>query len=96
MLLWQFRNNIVAPFGETVEQVFARISSLRDSLDGPQVRVRHSRGEGTELPSENMGVAAWLHDSCASGGKGVGCLCYQCSRRPALLHSAFRRPCLSR
>jgi hypothetical protein len=46
MLLWQFRNYIVAPFGETVEQVFARISALRDSLDGPQVRsgVQHCRG----------------------------------------------------
>ena len=46
MLLWNLRNVIVAPFGETVEQVFARISSLRDSLDGPQVRVGHSCAEG--------------------------------------------------
>lgn len=37
VLLWQRRNNIVQPFGETVQQVFARISALRDSLDGPQV-----------------------------------------------------------
>ncbi|KAK9838617.1 hypothetical protein WJX84_007046 [Apatococcus fuscideae] len=29
--------NIVAPFGETVQQVFARISAVRDSLDGPQL-----------------------------------------------------------
>ena len=28
---------IVEPFGETVAQVFARISALRDSLDGPQL-----------------------------------------------------------
>lgn len=37
VLLWQRRNNIVRPFNETVQQVFARISALRDSLDGPQV-----------------------------------------------------------
>ena len=36
MLLWQRRNNTVAPFNETVQQVFARISALRDALDGPQ------------------------------------------------------------
>ncbi|KAK9915059.1 hypothetical protein WJX75_004249 [Coccomyxa subellipsoidea] len=36
MLLWERRNNTVAPFNETVQQVFARISALRDSLDGPQ------------------------------------------------------------
>ncbi|KAK9840164.1 hypothetical protein WJX74_004488 [Apatococcus lobatus] len=29
--------NIVPPFGETVQQVFARISAVRDSLDGPQL-----------------------------------------------------------
>ena len=38
VLLWQRRNTIVQPFGETVQQVFARISALRDSLDGPQVK----------------------------------------------------------
>ena len=26
----------MAPFNETVQQVFARISALRDALDGPQ------------------------------------------------------------
>ena len=36
MLLWQLRNETIAPFGETAQQVFARISALRDSLDGPQ------------------------------------------------------------
>ena len=36
-LLYQLRNAIIQPFGETAQQVFARISSLRDSLDGPQV-----------------------------------------------------------
>ena len=36
-LLYQMRNKTVDPFGETVQQVFARISALRDSLDGPQV-----------------------------------------------------------
>ena len=37
MLLFQLKNEMVAPFGETVQQVFARISALRDALDGPQV-----------------------------------------------------------
>jgi hypothetical protein len=35
MLLWQRRTNIVEPFGETVQQVFARLSAMRDRLDGP-------------------------------------------------------------
>jgi hypothetical protein len=35
-LLWQLRNEIVEPFGETAQQVFARVSALRDRLDGPQ------------------------------------------------------------
>ena len=39
MLLWQMRNYTVEPFNETVQQVFARVSALRDSLDGPQVRL---------------------------------------------------------
>jgi len=37
LLLWERRNNNLPPFNETVQQVFARISALRDSLDGPQV-----------------------------------------------------------
>ena len=36
-LLYQLRNAIIQPFGETAQQVFARVSALRDSLDGPQV-----------------------------------------------------------
>lgn len=36
-LLWERRDNIVEPFGETVQQVFARVSAMRDRLDGPQV-----------------------------------------------------------
>lgn len=39
MLLWQMRNYTVEPFEETVQQVFARVSALRDSLDGPQVEI---------------------------------------------------------
>ena len=46
-LLWERRNNTVMPFNETVQQVFARISALRDSLDGPQVR--HARATCDEL-----------------------------------------------
>ena len=47
-LLWERRNNTVMPFKETVQQVWARISALRDSLDGPQVR--HS----TRWPSTKL------------------------------------------
>ena len=39
-LLWERRNVTVRPFGETVQQVFARISALRDALDGPQVTAK--------------------------------------------------------
>lgn len=42
MLLWDMRNMTVEPFGETVQQVFARISALRDSLDGPQVSMQQT------------------------------------------------------
>ena len=35
MLLWRMRNETIQPFNETAQQVFARISALRDSLDGP-------------------------------------------------------------
>ena len=34
-LLWQLRDTNIAPFGETAQQVFARISAARDLLDGP-------------------------------------------------------------
>lgn len=33
-LLWQLRNTTIEPFGETAQQVFARISAARDFLDG--------------------------------------------------------------
>ena len=41
ILLWERRNNTVEPFGETVQQVYARISALRDRLDGPVVDPHH-------------------------------------------------------
>ena len=44
VLLWERRNNNVPPFNETVQQVFSRISALRDSLDGPQVYERSTTG----------------------------------------------------
>lgn len=37
-VLWTLRDTIVAPFNETVTQVFARLSALRDELDGPAVQ----------------------------------------------------------
>lgn len=36
-LLWDLRNEMIMPFGETAQQVFARISATRDALDGPPV-----------------------------------------------------------
>lgn len=36
-MLFDLKDKIIEPFGETAQQVFARISALRDSLDGPQV-----------------------------------------------------------
>lgn len=35
-LLYQLRNEIVEPFGETAQQAFARVSAYRDRMDGPQ------------------------------------------------------------
>ena len=40
MLLYQLRDEIIEPFGETAQQAFARVSALRDSLDGPQVHIK--------------------------------------------------------
>lgn len=34
MLLWQMRDEIVKPFNETAQQVFARISAYRNMMDG--------------------------------------------------------------
>ena len=42
LLLWQRRRDIVHPFNETAMEVFARISALRDRLDGPPVRTASS------------------------------------------------------
>lgn len=36
VMLFDLKDKIIEPFGETAQQVFARISALRDSLDGPQ------------------------------------------------------------
>jgi len=65
MLLWQRRDEIVEPFGETAQQVFARVSAYRDSMDGPMVRLsfltprsepQHAAGEASD------GVCAQIHD----------------------------------
>ena len=49
-LLYQLRNTIIKPFGETALQVFARISALRDSLDGPQVDPGPMQSWAYEIP----------------------------------------------
>lgn len=41
VMLFDLKDKIIEPFGETAQQVFARISAMRDSLDGPQVCVCH-------------------------------------------------------
>ena len=40
-LLWQNRDKIVEPFGESAQAVFAKISAYRDSMDGPSI---HDQG----------------------------------------------------
>lgn len=35
MLLWRMQDKIIEPFGETVLEVFARVSAYRDRMDGP-------------------------------------------------------------
>eukprot|EP00891_Asterochloris_glomerata_P009604 jgi/Astpho2/9604/Aster-03876 len=52
-LLWRMRNATVEPFGETVQQVFSRVSVARDELDGPQV---DDQGL-TQTDSRNIAVA---------------------------------------
>lgn len=41
VMLFDLKDKIIEPFGETAQQVFARISAMRDSLDGPQVCLPH-------------------------------------------------------
>lgn len=41
VMLFDLKDKIIEPFGETAQQVFARISAMRDSLDGPQVCSPH-------------------------------------------------------
>ena len=68
-LLWERRNNTVSPFNETVQQVFARISALRDSLDGPQVipcLLCSLTQSITDCSPSNMDLKAW-HESGQSG-----------------------------
>ena len=38
-LLWDRRDAVIEPFGESAQQVFARVSAYRDSMDGDQVRL---------------------------------------------------------
>ncbi len=38
-VLWTLRDTIIEPFGETVVQAYARISALRDELDGTGTQI---------------------------------------------------------
>ena len=68
ILLWERRNNTVEPFGETVQQVYARISALRNRLDGPVVSPRHDTPGSTLNPACIASSAAMLggHQNAAS------------------------------
>ncbi len=59
MLLWNARYQIVAPFNETVLQVFARVSAFRDSLDGPQVHPHCGRSRASLLHASSA-MRLWL------------------------------------
>lgn len=48
------------PFNETAQQVFARISALRDSLDGPSVRCA-SHPLLSAASDSHATDCAWLH-----------------------------------
>ena len=61
-LLWDRRDAIIEPFGETAQQVFARISAYRDSMDGEQVRSAARSGSG---------CAVILHCACIALGTFV-------------------------
>jgi hypothetical protein len=58
-LLWERRKNIVEPFGETVEQVFARVSAMRDHFDGPPISdqgLTNSDGRFIAVPAEAVNM----------------------------------------
>ena len=69
ILLWERRNNTVEPFGETVQQVYARVSALRDRLDGTVVSILCNA----------LSSAPLLHGSYCSRR------CLQCTSVPLLL-----------
>jgi hypothetical protein len=51
-LLWEMKDEIVEPFGEKAIQVFARVSALRDRLDGPQADDQVTAGNERCFSSE--------------------------------------------
>ena len=53
VMLFDLKDKIIEPFGETAQQVFARISAMRDSLDGPQVSLSHK-----QFTLQPLGVAS--------------------------------------
>lgn len=59
-LLWEMKDEIVEPFGEKAIQVFARISALRDRLDGPQADDQVNTGNES-VSAVNMCVKPALY-----------------------------------
>lgn len=64
VLLYQIRNSTVEPFGETVQQVFARVSALRDSLDGPQVSMPPDAWLLCQAPLTPFAWSTVMMDAC--------------------------------
>jgi hypothetical protein len=42
MLLWRLRHEIIEPFGESAQDVFAKISAWRNKMSGEPVRALSS------------------------------------------------------
>ena len=72
VLLWERRNNTVEPFGETVQQVYARISALRDRLDGPVVTPQH------DFPESSPDLAGIASPAAMLGGHKGRCWQAEC------------------
>jgi len=50
-LLYQLRNTIIQPFGETAQQVFARVSAYREMMTGTGVGFCGTPSCEAHLPS---------------------------------------------
>ena len=79
VMLFDLKDKIIEPFGETAQQVFARISAMRDSLDGPQVCSLDTLLQRHICPCNEFVHLRWL----------LGCI------HPCLGVQAYRRASMS-